>query len=669
MNKLKYSDHRLMLLVIVMTLPQALHAQHDVEEIRVVATPQDRSIAELAQSVTVLGGEALQRAQSTNLGETLAGELGVSASSFGAAASRPIIRGLAGARIKMMEDGIDSLDISTVSVDHAVGIDPLVAEQIEIFRGPTTLLYGSGAVGGVVNTVTRRIPEFAPDDGLEGAFEIRGDTVAEDRTGAVRLDGGGRSFAWHVDALRRDAGDYEIPGSADLYPDASDSAMELLENSSFQTTNASVGGSWLGENAFLGISLSGYDSNYGVPGHHEEGVAGDEEIVRIDLEQTRFDLKGGWLDLTDSIEAINLRFGANNYLHRELEGTEIGTVFENKAYEGRIEILHNPWGEWDGAVGLQFGERQFSAIGEEAFIPPVDTTSFGLFVLEQRDLDNWNLSLGGRLEAQEHQPSSFLPTVNDTAASVSFAAIRRLMNDYALALHLAVAQRLPVAEELYAEGPHLASGTFEIGDPSLRNETSRHIDLGIRKTAGPLTWTITAFYTSFADFIFLRDTGEEDLESSLPIFAYSQQDAVLTGLEAEVFTPIAELGTGELDLRVYADYVEGELDSDDNLPRLPPLRVGARLQYHNESLIVGLESARYSKQDRTAVFEEPTPGYTMINADLNWVLPAPSNGIELSVFFKGMNLLNEDARRHTSLVKEIAPLPGRNFLLGVRAIF
>lgn len=660
--------------LLFLCLPAASFAQHDAEEIRVIATPQDHTIAELAQSITVLGDETLQRIQSANLGETLAGELGVSASAFSAAASRPIIRGLAGARVKMMEDGIDSLDVSSVSVDHAVGIDPLIAEQIEIFRGPTTLLYGSGAVGGVVNTVTRRIPEMAPASPLEGAFELRGDTAADDRTGAFRLDGGNERFAWHVDGLRRDAGDYDIPDHAELDPEDGEPERGFLENSSFDVSNLAAGGTWFGENSFFGVSVGGYESNYGVPGHHHEEavpVPGEEEeeIVRIDLEQTRFDLKGGWLNDGGAIEAINYRLGINDYQHQELEGGTTGTMFENDAFEGRIEFLHRPIGTGDGAFGIQFGEREFSAIGAEAFIPPVDTRTLGIFGLEHFDLDNWNLSLGGRLERQEHTPSSTLPDYSDTATSVSFAAIRRLGDDYALALHISNSQRLPVAEELYANGPHLASQTFEVGNDSIEKETSRHLDIGLRKTSGQLTWSLTAFYTSFDDFIYLRDTGAEDTESELPIFSYSQQDALVSGLEAELFTPVAELGAGELDLRLFADYVRGELDDGDNLPRLPPLRIGARLQFHHDAIIAGIEAARYSKQDDFAPFEDPTPGYTMINADLSWVLPNPTSALETNLFFKGTNLLDEDARRHTSLVKDIAPLPGRNFQLGFRASF
>ncbi len=686
----KTSVSRLAMSVFSLSLPATALSQNNIEEVHVRATPQDKIVAELAQSVTVLGNEELQRAQASNLGETLAGQLGVSASSFGSGSSRPIIRGLAGGRVKIMQDSIDTLDVSTVSVDHAVGIDPLVAEQIEIFRGPTTLLYGSGAVGGIVNTVTNRIPESAPESGFEGAFELRGDTVADDRTGAFLLDGGNDRFAWHIDGVTRDADDYEIPGFSELEHDEHEEEGEheeeegqfgLLENSSVDVDSLSVGGTWFGENSFFGVSFSAFDTNYGVPGHghhEEEGHEEEEEegheeeqeeIVRIDLGQTRFDLKGGWLNSGGAIEAINYRLGFNDYQHQELEGTEIGTLFENDAYEGRIEFLHRPLGEWDGAFGLQLGQREFSAIGEEAFIPPVESTSFGVFALEQRETDIWNVSLGGRLETEDFKPTQGLPEVSETAASGSFAAIRRLGRDYALALHAAVSQRIPVSEELYANGPHLASGTFEIGDSTIGKETSRHIDIGLRKTTGRLTWSVTAFVTSFDDFIFLRDTGVIDQESELPIFSYSQQNADISGLEAEISTPLVTIGSGELDLRLFADYVQGELSSGENLPRLPPLRVGARLQYHNDRLIAGLEAARYGNQDDIAPFEEPTSGYTMVNADLSWVLSGTSGGLQTNLFFKGTNLSDEDARRHTSFVKEIAPLPGRNFQLGLRLLF
>jgi iron complex outermembrane receptor protein len=654
----------------------AAYPQHDVDEMVVTATTRDQSVGDIAQSVTVVAAEELNRVRTTNLGETLESQLGMSASYFGTGASRPIIRGLAGARVRTMEDGIESMDVSTVSDDHAASIDPLVARQIEIFRGPTTLLYGSGAVGGIVNTVTNRIPEAAPEDGFEGTFELRGDTVAEERTGAFALDGGGDSFAWHLDAASRDTENYDIPGFAEhLHPgDVRDpDAIEgVLENSDLELTSYALGGSWLGEPGFFGMAVSGFETNYGVPHAHAEpppGVPPEPEVpVRVDLDQTRVDLKGGWNELGGGIEGVNLRLGINDYEHVELEGAEVGTRFLNDAYEGRLELLHAPIGMWSGAFGLQVGEREFEAIGDEAFVPPVDTTTYGLFIVEQLETERWQLALGARHESQEHTPSGGLPQVDDTAQSFSIAALRELGQRLALALNVASAERLPVAEELYANGPHLASGAIEVGDPSLGVETSQHFDVGLRKTGDGLTWAITAFVTNYDAFIYLSDTGVVDPIENLPIFDFVQQDAQFLGLEAELFTPIAQMGSGELDLRLFADFVDAELDNGENVPRIPPLRYGARLSYHSDRFVAGLEAALYDDQTDIAPFEEPTEGYTLLSADLSWALTA-GEGMDLSLFLRGTNLLDEEARRHTSLVKDSAPLPGMNVAFGVRAMF
>jgi iron complex outermembrane receptor protein len=680
-----FSKRCVSIAIAALCMPIAARAQHGLEEVVVTGTPRNQTAGELAQSVTVINAETLDRVRGTNLGETLEGQLGMSASYFGTGASRPIIRGLAGARVRTMEDGIESMDVSTVSVDHAVGIDPLVAEQIEIFRGPTTLLYGSGAVGGVVNTVTNRIPENAPEDGFDAAFELRGDSVSNERTGALALDGGGDTFAWHVDAASRDTDDYEIPGFAEHEhagegegedeEDGPEGVEGVLENSDLELTSYALGGSWLGgERGSFGIAVSGFDTQYGVPGHahahEEEPEPGEEEEgppVRIDLDQTRVDLKGGWIGMSGAIEAVNLRLGINDYEHVELDGAEIGTRFVNDAYESRVEFLHAPIGQWAGAFGLQVGEREFSAIGEEAFAPPVDTTTYGVFLVEQLEKQRWRLSLGARYESQEHEPLAGT-RVDQSAASFSAAAIRELGGGLALALNLASAERLPVAEELYADGPHLASGAIEIGDANLGAETSRHVDIGLRKATGVLTWSVTAFMTDYKDFIFLHDTGLVDPDEELPVFQFVQQDAEFSGLEAEVFTPIASIGDGELDLRLFTDYVTAELADGRNVPRMPPLRYGARLQYHADRVVAGIEATKHDDQDRVAPFEESTEGYTLVGADFNWQ-PATRGDLDLTFFVRASNLLDEDARRHTSLVKEIAPLPGRNFAVGVRAEF
>jgi iron complex outermembrane receptor protein len=652
------------------------HAQnHETpDEIIVTGVPRNRAADELAQPIAVVSGDELARVRASTLGETLANQLGVSSSYFGAGASRPIIRGLAGARVQMLQDGIDTMDAATVSDDHAVTLEPLVADQIEIFRGPTTLLYGSGAVGGVVNTVTTRIPDMATEDGLEGAFELRGDSAAQARGAAVRLDGGGARVGWHFDAGRRDSEDYEIPGfahgEADFADAAADEPYGFVPNSAAESESAAFGASWLRDAGFLGVGISAFDTLYGIPGHHhehEEGEEEGEESVRIDLEQRRLDLRGGWEGLDGAIEGFNVRVGVNEYEHVELEGDAVGTRFTNDATELRVELLHRAVGRWSGAFGAQVGDREFAAVGEEAFVPPVDTSTAGLFAVESFELPEWELSLGARLESQEHTPSNGLLRFDDTATSFSFGGVRPFGDGYSFVATLARSERLPVAEELYSDGPHLATGVVQIGDASLTAEAARHLDLGIRGRVDRLTWSVTTFHTEYDDFIYLADTGTVDAESELPIFVYTQGDADFSGIETELFLPLFEDEGNEVDLRLFADYVRGELASE-SLPRLPPLRYGARFEYHNERLLVGLEGTRYDDQTDVAPFEEETEGYFLLNADVRWRLTAVT-GMELELFVNASNLGDEEARKHTSFVKESAPLPGRNYALGIRSRF
>jgi iron complex outermembrane receptor protein len=659
------------------------HAQthESPEEIVVTGVLRDSSPVDLAQSVSVVSGDELDRLRGANLGEALSNQLGVSSSYFGAGASRPIIRGLAGARVQMLEDGINSMDAATVSDDHAVTIEPLAADQIEIFRGPTTLLYGSGAIGGVVNTVTTRIPSRAPENGLEGAFEVRGDSVADSRGAAVRLDGGASNFAWHVDAGTRDSDDYEIPGFAHADADLADPDPEdvfgIVENSAAESDSLALGASWLGDKGFIGIGVSMLDSLYGIPGHHhvheEEGgvpppAEEEEEVVRIDLEQQRVDLRGGWQDLQGAIEGVNVRVGMNDYEHVELEGDEIGTQFTNEGTELRVELLHRAAGQWNGAFGVQVGERKFAAVGAEAFVPPVDTSTLGIFIVEKVDLEKWQLELGGRLDSLEHTPTGGLPVFDDNGTSLSLGAVRSFGDGYAFVASFSLSDRIPVAEELYSDGPHLATSAVQIGDPSLDNETAQHVDIGVRGTAGGVNWSVTGFNTRYDQFIYLADTGTVDPVEDLPIFVFTQADVDFQGIEAELFVPLMEDGPSAVDMRLFVDYVHGELTTGEKLPRLPPLRYGGRFEYHNERLLVGVEATRYNDQDDIAPFETATDGYMLLNADLRWRLGSTS-GTEFELFANATNLGDEDARKHTSFVKDVAPLPGRNYALGFRSRF
>jgi iron complex outermembrane receptor protein len=375
------------------------------------------------------------------------------------------------------------------------------------------------------------------------------------------------------------------------------------------------------------------------------------------------------MGLGGALEAINLRVGSNDYEHVELEGEETGTRFTNEAWEARLELVHRSVGAWSGAFGVQVTDRQFAAIGEEAFVPPVDTRGYGVFLLEDLDLDPWKLSFGGRIETQEQTPSVDLPVVDDTAGSASFAAIRTFADDgYAFVVNVGLSERLPVAEELYSDGPHLATGAIQVGDPMLKKETATHIDIGVRGVGRAVEWSITGFVTQYDDFIFLQDTGVVDAMDDLPIFAYIQQDADFVGIEAEVFSPIAETERGEIDMRLFTDLVRAELSSGEDLPRIPPLRYGARIQYHDERFFAGLEATRYDEQENIAPFETPTAGYNMVNADFRWRIKT-SAGMELDLFVNGSNLGDQEARKHTSFVKDVAPLPGRNYAVGVRSRF
>ncbi len=671
-----------------------LHAQHPYEELRVVGTPLGDAPSEVAQSISVLAGDTLRRSLGNTLGETLAGELGVSSTYFGAGSSRPVIRGLAGTRVKVMEDGIDALDVSSVSADHAVGIDPLAAQQIEIFRGPTTLLYGSGAVGGVVNTVTNRIPAGPPDGGRAASVELRADTVARQRSGAIKLDGGTEKLAWHVDGSRRTADDYKIPDEArgdDFDPD-----RNVVPNSDFDTQSIAAGGAWIGERGSIGVAISALDTAYGVPGHvhvhHHEphdhhhgdhgdhgGQAGADDFhdhdhddehphrVRVDLAQRRIDLRADWLGF-ERFPAIELRLGLNDYEHVELEDDAVGTRFRNDAYEARVEVLHAPWGAWRGAFGAQLGERKFSALGHEAFVPPVDTRTAGAFILEYRDIGAWQTSLGARIERVRHEATGAAGTYSASASSLSAAFVRRLASDLSFSVNTARSERAPAPEELYSNGPHLSARTFEVGSPSLSVETSRHLDVGVRRTDGRVLWALTAFRTSYDDFIYLAATGAEDEHSHLPIHVYAQRDARLAGIEAEVFAQVVDLGAGEIDVRLFADTVRARLDDGERVPRIPPRRVGLRVQYHDSRLLAGIEAVRYDDQRSVAPFESATEGYTLVGFDVAWTLRADS-GRPLELLLKGTNLLDEAARKHTSIVKALAPLPGRNLSVGIRMAF
>ena len=636
-----------------------------VEEIVVTSTALRENPLETAQPIAVLGGDELRREAAASLGETLAGELGVSSTYFGPSASRPVIRGLGGYRVQVLQDGAAALDISSLSQDHAVSIESVVAEQIEIIKGPATLLYGSGAAGGLINVVTSRIPRALPN-GLNGALELRGDTALHERSVAASVAGAAGVLALHADVFGRSTDDVKIPSFAQskyLRERIAKEGGEIdetkgrIENSASDTTGGAFGASLIGTRGFGGLAWSRYETTYGIP---------LESSAFVDLEQDRIDVRGEWRPDRAWLSALHFSAARNDYSHTEFESPGIpGTRFEQTAYETRVAADHAWEDAWRGTYGVQYTDNDFRALGEEAFVPPSVTRTLSAFAFEERHGERWTLEFGIRAERQTLEPESDAPDYEDTAFSLSTGFVLKPRQDLSLSVNLTRTERHPQAAELYAHGAHLAASRIELGNPTLSKETARTVDLTLRSGDDALNWTVSAFYNDYSGYIYLRPTGEIDEDETLPIYEYRQQGAKLYGYEAEIVWPLIELSAGRLEARIASDYVRGKLDNGENLPQLPPLRVGLGLHFESAAWHIGLEAFHTLKQDRLIANELPTDRHTMLDLDVSYRLPLGRTDILL--FVRGTNLLDEDARLATSPLKDIAPLARRSLRVGLRS--
>jgi iron complex outermembrane receptor protein len=691
----------------------------DLSAVVVRATPLPQTAEDLARPVEVLAGARLDEAKANSLGETVNRLPGVQSSYFGPGVGRPIIRGMDGARVQVLSDGLSSGDVSTVSVDHAVSIEPFLANQIEVLKGPSTLLYGSGAIGGAVNVVDGRIPEAATEDPFEGRAELRAGSVNSEKTGMVRVDGTSASghFVFHADALHRETGDYDIPGYAESAAmraseqeegeeeghEEEEEAHGVLPNSFVRTDSGALGVSYVGERGFLGVGASLFNTRYGVPGHaheheeHEEGEAeaGAEEEgpVHILMDQRRSELRGG-LNGLGAFDTLRVKLARNEYTHTEYEGQEVGTVFDNDSTEARVELAHRGWAGWDGAFGLQASDRDFRAIGDEAFVPASQSRDIGLFWMGRRSFGPVDLELGARHDRNSvdvDADEAIGPSRDFSATSLSASARWNLGEDLHLSFGLDRAQRSPTAEELYSNGLHVATQSFEFGNPDLDVETANRAEIGAHWHHGPIKIGASVYAVDYTDFVYLADTGVED--DGTPARVWNQGDARFTGAEAELQWTFLDNDTGQWSLRAFGDVVRGRLTGDGtrevafsvphddhthdytaeialsgNLPRIAPWRVGGELRWEGEHWRAGAGAVRYARQDNVADFESETAGYTLVNANVAWHLDTPG-GNAWELFVDGSNLLDEEARPHTSFLKDLAPLPGRNISAGVRLFF
>lgn len=623
--------------------------------------------SQILAPATVLRGDELRNKLGNSLGDTLSHELGVSASAFGAGASRPIIRGMEGPRVKILQNGMSILDASSLSNDHAVGGEASTARQVEILRGPASLLYGSGAIGGVVNIVNDRIPTVL-NAKPTGEAEVRYGTVDRTKNTSLSIDGAAGDIGLHIDGNLRDADDYKIPGHADA--NDSSSASGRLPNSFARTNSLGVGASYIQSWGHIGASVGVNDDRYGIP---------TEERSYITLKQTRIDLDGLIKEpFGGAFESLRFKIGNTDYKHTEHEedGTP-ATDFKNDAIESRWELTHKPIAGWRGTFGIQTENSKFSALAADGSgpetVPVTKSDSIAGFLVEERDFGPFKLTGGARIESVKRKPQDDALVDRDfTLGSYSVGGLWTFTPGYALGLTGSVAQRAPAIEELYSNGPHESTATFDIGDNNLRKETSHNIELSLQKTTGLIRWKANLYENRVKNYIYGRTAGNVDEDGvadpggEFTERFWSQGDATIRGAEAEISYNLDGPG---LSLRGFTDTSRGRLDNMGNLPLQPVTRVGGDIGYRQGAWRSGLSVVHADSQDRLAPFETfATPSYTQVDANLSYTQNA-SSAMPITWFAILKNLTNDDIRLSTSVLSDVAPLPGRNLIVGVRTNF
>ena len=676
-----------------------------------VSVPLHKKSAETALPVTVLTGDDLRKAASATIGDTLSNTPGLTNASFGPGVGQPVIRGQQGPRVTVLQNGTASSDVAGLSGDHAVSVEPLLADSIEILRGPATLLYGGGAIGGVVNVLDNRIPTTLVED-ISGALEYRHDTASDLDNVVGRVDGGSGNFAFHADFLYRDYNDLNIPGEAarersDAHDDHDGDEHEgeehggedhgeeettdgYIGNTGGRAKSLTLGGAYHFDDGFFGLAVNRLENTYGIPGgahaheeehEHEEHEGEDHEEeeeeeggISLDIEQTRYDAALHWHEPIAALEVMRGFLTYTDYEHAEIEGSgEVGTEFSNETWEGRLEAVHQQMGGFHGVLGLQASTGKFSAIGEEAYIPETDTSEWGVFVVEDYHAGNWLFELGLRYDRVEREPD--VGSDEDfNAFSASGSALWDVAPAWQLGLALSRSERAPAVEELYSNAgndspgdwvEHAATASIELGDQGLDTETSNNADFSLRWSGGGHWLDITVFYNDFSDYINLLNTGQEVGET--PVLVYAQEDAEFYGLEFDSEFTLASFGGGEVRAGLWGDYTRGELDSGDDIPRLPPLRIGARLAWATESLELWTRVVDADEQDKPGANEEPTDGYTKWDAGADYRLPV--GGSEMTLFLALNNITDEEIRLSTSFLRDIAPEAGFSVEAGIRWLF
>jgi len=629
-------------------------------------------------AVTVLDEEELAVAPAATLGDLVNGLPGVRSTNFAPGASRPVIRGLSGPRVQVLTNGLGLIDASSVSPDHQVAVDPAEARRIEIVRGPSTLVFGGSAIGGVVNIIDDRIPTERPQGGLDGHVSAQASTVDDGSSFGARLKADAGPLVFTLDGFTRSASDYDVPvfpeSRRQLEEEGEEAGDErTVENTFVDLDQYGAGVSWIGSRGYLGLSVKRVETTYGVPGHehgHEDEDHDDdhddddhddhgEEGVSIGLEQTRYDLRGELSFAGGPFSAARLSAGWADYEHTEFEGDEIGTQFFSEGYEGRFELIQRERDGWQGVIGAQLLDRTFDAVGDEAYVPRTEISEQGLYTVQR--FDRGGLGFEGGLRLDKRSLDSVVANRDFTNVSASAGAFFRPSAPLFIGVSVARNARAPSEVELFAEGAHAATGTFEVGNVDLDSEVATSIEGTLHYASGPFEFDLHAYHADYDGFIDLRPTGLEDPDSELPIFEYVQTDATFRGFEAEAEYRLWESGQRSLTLTGAADWVRASTDLGP-AARIPPWSVTGGIEWASRLYDVGLEVRHVGGQDRTTEFELPTDSYTLVSLK-GAVRPFADRNI--TVFAEAANLTDEEAREHASFQKDFAPLPGRSLRAGV----
>ncbi len=645
------------------------HEEHDVTEtIVVTASPLAHDRDELAIPVDRIDRSEVLENLGATLGESIDHVPGIATTGFTAAASRPVIRGQDAYRSEVLEDSLGTHDVSRESPDHAVPINPLAAERIEVLRGPATLRYGGSASAGVVNVITNRVPDALPEKAIGGEVFGGIGLVANERDFAAKLEGAQGPIAWHVDGLFRSANDYSIPN---------DGSPSVQSGTSYEAFSGAFGAAYILDAGRLGFSYNHIDNDYDIP------AAG--ESVEIDMKSDRFRFEGDLEAPVDFLRSVRMRGVYSDYEHKEVADGAVGQTYRNEEFEGRLEALHAPIMDFTGAIGLHGRTRDFEGGGEAAeFLSPTDTDSIALYIFEERPLPlDLTAEFGARFEYTRVEGRDVADVRRDrdfTPMSGAISLVSMPLDWLTMGLRGAISQRAPSQVELLARGPHEATATFEIGDPDLDEETSYTGDFRIEAEhdRGRLEWA--GFVTRYDDYIFAALTGNTVDEDGNPVaptdpdaldeLFYGSRDAVFYGTEVQGFFNVLDLDCGTIGLDGRFDFVRARFTSGQNrdLPRIVPIRWGSGLFFEGEALSMRVGFVRTESQQKTGAFESSTKSFTFIDATMAYRIE-PIDGMPLELTMAGRNLSDVRGRNHVSFNKEDVLLPGRSIRFGLRAQF